>query len=123
MEDAAQGACADLALRFFGLRLFPNFVLVILPQRDETGRPFGVGAFRVESEKAGEDLVLEFRGPVEPRLGCLSLVRILFDELGRGTIGEVVPAKGTQHGVIYFGVENAQRAMSDGFSPRAWKWL
>ena len=94
-------------MRFFGLRLFPDFVLGILMQRDETGCSFG-GTPGVEGEKSGENLVFEFRGPIEPRFGRLSLVRVLLDELRCRTVSEVIPAVGAQHGLVHFGVERAQ---------------
>ena len=105
-------------------------LLVSFRHRRQTRRSFSRGAFRIEGEKTGEDLVLEFRRPVEPRFGRLALIGILFDEFRRGAVGEIVPAIGAQHGSIHFGVKRAQAgdigrllARARGSGCRSWSAL
>ena len=98
---------------------FVDFVVFVLEDGGQAGGPFSRGAFRVEGQEAGQDLVLEFCRPVEPGFGRLTLVGILFDELGRGTVSEVVPAIGAQHGSIHFGMERPQAGDIGGILARA----
>jgi hypothetical protein len=60
-------------------RFVDIFVLLFLKDGCQTSRLFRGCALRIEDEKAGQDLVLEFRRPVEPgfsplRTECLHLV-------------------------------------------------
>ena len=84
-RQSEEGSFAVLALKLFWFFLDSH----------QPGGAFVRRTSGVKGEEAGEDFVFEVRWPVEAGLGRLAFVGFLLDELGRGAVGEIVPAIGT----------------------------